>query len=99
MSVTEKQELSKGKKTKIPFQFFTEVPTGILLFCWLGQGLKAFIFSRSFVFACGFFLEAEQKKKEVNVYVFSHCGMLFRLPKKKEKKKKIDFVKSFLIAS
>jgi hypothetical protein len=25
--------------------------------------------------------------------------MLFRLPKKKEKKKKIDFVKSFLIAS
>jgi hypothetical protein len=31
--------------------------------------------------------------------VFSHCGMLFRLPKKKEKKKKIDFVKSFLIAS
>lgn len=76
------------------------MPPGILLFCWLGQGLKAFIFSRSFVFACGFFLEAEQKKKEVNVYVFSHCGMLlFRLPKKQKKKKKIDFVKSFLIAS
>jgi hypothetical protein len=86
MSVTEKQELSKGKKTKIPFQFFTEVPTGILLFCWLGQGLKAFIFSRSFVFACGFFLEAEQKKGSKRLRVFTLRDVV--PVAKKERKKK-----------
>ncbi len=35
------------------------------------------------------------KKKEVNVYVFSHCGMLFRLPKKKEKKRKLILLSRF----
>jgi hypothetical protein len=86
MSVTEKQELSKGKKTKIPFQFFTEVPPGILLFCWLGQGLKAFIFSRSFVFACGFSLEAEQKKASKRLRVFTLRDVV--PVAKKERKKK-----------
>lgn len=97
MSVTEKQEVSKGKKTKSPFQFFTEVPPGILLFCWLEKGLKAFIFFRSFVFACGFFLEAEQKKGSKRLRVFTLRDVV-QVARKTEKKK-IDFVKSFLIAS
>jgi hypothetical protein len=87
MSVTEKQELLKGKKKKIPFQFFTEVPPGILLFCWLGQGLKALIFSRSFVFACGFFLEAEQKKGSKRLRVFTLRDVVVPVAKKTEKKK------------
>jgi hypothetical protein len=74
------------------------VPPGILLFCWLGQGLKAFIFSRSFVFACGFFLEAEQKKGSKRLRVFTLRDVV-PVAKKERKKKKIDFVKSFLIAS
>jgi hypothetical protein len=62
------------------------VPTGILLFCWLGQGLKAFIFSRSFVFACGFFLEAEQKKGSKRLRVFTLRDVV--PVAKKERKKK-----------